>query len=145
MIDWLNDWLNEWKKEWSVTFSAPVECDSYNDTAYIMQVWIKALVSPFELCRVILCWMFFLDTDSIHPADVGRGAGEDGGPLGGVATRGRHKAGHTVDNPLAVDTAVQRATGVTLEGEKPHHLQNYSIKKQLVLSDKTPSQRLFMP
>ena len=58
------------------------------------------------------------NTDAVHPADVGRDTGEDGGLLVGVAARGRHKAGHTVDDPLAVDTAVQGATGVTLDSQE---------------------------
>lgn len=57
-------------------------------------------------------------THVVHPADVGRCAGEDGGLLVGVAARGGHKAGHTVNNPLAVDAAVQGATRVTLQGSR---------------------------
>lgn len=57
-------------------------------------------------------------THVVHPADVGRRAGEDGGLLVGVAARGGHKAGHTVNNPLAVDAAVQGATRVTLQGSR---------------------------
>lgn len=56
-----------------------------------------------------------INTDAVHPADVGRDTGEDGGLLVGVAARGGHKAGHAMDNPLAVDAAVQGAAGVTLE------------------------------
>lgn len=63
------------------------------------------------------------NTDVVHPADVGRDTGEDGGLPVGVAARGRHKAGHTVNNPLAVHTAVQGATRVTLDSEKTHHRQ----------------------
>lgn len=63
------------------------------------------------------------NTDVVHPADVGRDTGEDGGLPVGIAARGRHKAGHTMDNPLAVDTAVQGAAGVTLVSEKTHHRQ----------------------
>lgn len=55
-----------------------------------------------------------INTDAVHPADVGRHAGEDGGSPVGVAAGGGHEAGHTMDNPLAVDAAVQRATRVTL-------------------------------
>ena len=58
-----------------------------------------------------------LSTDAVHPADVSGHTGEDGGLLVGVASRGGHKAGHTVDNPLAVDAAVQGAAGVTLDTE----------------------------
>ena len=60
------------------------------------------------------------NTDAVHPADVGRSAGEDGGLLVGVAAAGRHKAGHTVDNPFAVDAAVQGAARVTLDSGKTH-------------------------
>lgn len=67
------------------------------------------------------------NTDAVHPADVGRDTGEDGGLLVGVAGRGRHKASHTVDDPFAVDTAVQGAAGVTLE--KTHHRQTSEPKK----------------
>lgn len=65
-----------------------------------------------------------IDTDAVHPANVGRDTGEDGGLLVGVAARGGHKAGHAMNNPLAVDTAVQGATRVTLQGfreKKKHH------------------------
>lgn len=57
-----------------------------------------------------------IDTDAVHPANVGRDTSEDGGLLVGVAARGGHKAGHTMNNPFAVDTAVQGATRVTLQG-----------------------------
>lgn len=74
-------------------------------------------------------------TDAVHPANVGRDTGEDSGLLVGVAARGGHKAGHTMHNPLAVDTTVKGATRVTLQGfrEKKHttesklELQIYNI------------------
>lgn len=59
---------------------------------------------------------FVMNTDAVHPADVGGDTGEDGGLPVGVAARGGHEAGHTVDNPPAADTAVQGATRVTLQG-----------------------------
>lgn len=62
-----------------------------------------------------------LNTDAVQPADVGRDTGEDGGLPVSIAARGRHKAGHTMDNPLATDLAVQGATRVTLHSEKTHH------------------------
>ena len=68
------------------------------------------------------------NTDAIHPADVGRDTGEDGGLPVGVAARGGHKAGNTVNNPLAVDTAVQGASGVTLDSEETHHRQTSEPK-----------------
>lgn len=58
------------------------------------------------------------NTHAVHPAVVGGDTGEDGGLPVGVAAAGRHKAGHTVDHPLSVDTAVQGATGVALDPEK---------------------------
>lgn len=61
-----------------------------------------------------------LNTDAVHPADIGRDTGEDGGLPVSVAARGGHEAGHTMDDPFAVDTAVQGATGVTLDSEKTH-------------------------
>lgn len=76
---------------------------------------------------------FYGNTDAVHPADVGRDAGEDGGLLVGVAAVGGHKAGHTVDNPFAVDTAVQGATRVTLE--KPHHRQTSESKIHNLLAE----------
>lgn len=63
------------------------------------------------------------NTYAVHPADVGRHTGEDGGLPVGVAARGGHKAGHTMDNPLATDAAVQGAAGVTLDSEKTHQRQ----------------------
>lgn len=54
------------------------------------------------------------NTYAIHPADVSGGTGENGGLLGVIAAVGRHKAGHTMDNPAAVDAAVQGSTRVTL-------------------------------
>lgn len=54
------------------------------------------------------------NTNAVHPADVSRSTGKDGGFLVGVAAKGRHKAGHSVDHPLAVDTAIQGATRITL-------------------------------
>lgn len=62
----------------------------------------------FNSCRLVI------NTDAVHPADVGRDTGEDGGLLVGVAARGGHKAGHAMDNPLAIDAAVQGAARVTL-------------------------------
>lgn len=61
-----------------------------------------------------------LNTDAVHPADVGRDTSEDSGLPVSVAARGRHKAGHTMDNPLAIDLAVQGATRVTLYSEITH-------------------------
>lgn len=72
-------------------------------------------LKPFVSCGSVF------NTDAVHPADVVRDTGEDGGLLVGIAARGGHKAGHTVDNPLAVDAAVQGAAGVTLDSEKTHH------------------------
>lgn len=63
------------------------------------------------------------NTDAVHPADVGRDTGEDSGLLVGVAARGGHEAGNTVDNPLAIDIAVQGAAGVTLDSDKTHYRQ----------------------
>lgn len=63
------------------------------------------------------------NTYAVHPADVGRRTGEDGGPPVGVAARGGHKAGHAVDDPLAADAAVQGAAGVTLDSEETHQRQ----------------------
>lgn len=60
------------------------------------------------------------NTDAVHPAGVSRDTGEDGGFPEDVAAGGRHKAGHTVDNPPPVDAAVQGATGVTLDSEITH-------------------------
>lgn len=71
----------------------------------------------FKTFKTVSCGLVF-NTDVVHPADVVGDAGEDGGLLVGVAARGGHKAGHTVDNPLAFDTAVQGAAGVTLDSEK---------------------------
>ena len=65
-------------------------------------------------------------TDVVHPADVGRGAGEDGGLLVSVAAGGRHKAGHTMDNPLAIDATVQGAARVTLRGFRENASGNSS-------------------
>lgn len=65
-------------------------------------------------------------TDAVHPADVGRGTSEDGGLLVSVAAGGRHKAGHTMDNPLAIDTTVQGAARVTLRGFRENTSQNSS-------------------
>lgn len=56
-----------------------------------------------------------VNTHAVHPADVGRDTGKDSGLSVGVAARGRHKAGHTVDDPLATNVAVQRATRVALK------------------------------
>lgn len=61
-----------------------------------------------RLCGLVI------NTDAVHPADVGRHTGEDGGFPVGVAAGGGHKAGHTMDNPPTIDAAVQRATRVTL-------------------------------
>lgn len=71
-----------------------------------------------------------IDTDAVHPANVGRDTGEDGRLLVGVAARGGHKAGHTMNNPLAVDTAVQGATRVTLQGfrEKQKTKKHHRVK-----------------
>lgn len=66
--------------------------------------------------RVVL--KLFFNTDAVHPADVSRHPGEDGGLLVSVAAAGRHKAGHTVDNPLTIDTAVQGATRIALHIDK---------------------------
>lgn len=54
------------------------------------------------------------NTNAVHPADVSRGTSKDGGFLLGVAAKGRHKAGHSMDHPLAVDIAVQGATRIAL-------------------------------
>ncbi len=59
-----------------------------------------------------------MNTDAVHPADVVRDTGEDSGLPVGVAASGRHKAGHTMDDPLATDTAVEGAAGVTLNLQK---------------------------
>lgn len=72
-----------------------------------------------------------LNTDAVHPADVGRNTSEDGGPPVSVAARGRHKAGHTMDNPLAIDLTVQGATRVTLYSEKTHQTNLGATTPQL--------------
>lgn len=78
-----------------------------------------------------------MNTDAVHPADVGGDTGEDGGLPVGVAARGGHEAGHTVDNPPAADTAVQGATRVTLQGFRANTSQ-----KELRVENKYPiSQR----
>lgn len=69
-----------------------------------------------------------LGTNAVNPADVGRDTGEDGGPSVSVAARGGHKAGHTMDNPLAIDLAVQGATRVTLYSEKTHNSLTLQLK-----------------
>lgn len=76
---------------------------------------------------MLSCGLVF-NTDAVHPADVSRDTGEDGGLPVGVAARGRHKAGHTVDNPLAADTAVQRAARVTLDSGKTQHRKTSETK-----------------
>lgn len=58
-----------------------------------------------------------INTDRVHPVDVGRDTGEDGGFLGSVAPISRHKAGNTMDVVFSINKAVQRATRVTLGGD----------------------------
>ena len=58
------------------------------------------------------------NTDRVHPLDVGRDAGEDGGLLGRVASHTRHKAGNTVDVVLSINKAVQGAARVALRGTR---------------------------
>lgn len=58
--------------------------------------------------------ILFANTDAVHPADVGRHAGEDGRLPVGVAAGGGDEAGHTVDDPLTVHAAVQGAARVAL-------------------------------
>ena len=63
------------------------------------------------------------NTNRVHPIDVGRDAGEDGGLLGIVTSITRHKAGNAVDVVLSINKAVQRATRVALRGDKREHHQ----------------------
>lgn len=51
-----------------------------------------------------------INTNRVHPFDVGRHTGEDGGLLGIVASPARHKAGNAVDVVFSINEAVQRAT-----------------------------------
>ncbi len=79
------------------------------------------------------------NTDAIHPADVVGDTGEDGGLLVGVATQARHKAGHTVDDPLATNTAVEGATRVTLDVDKTS-FTNLRVKIFITLQQRQTSE-----
>lgn len=58
---------------------------------------------------ILVCYTY-----AVHSAVIIRGASEDGGLLQGVAAMAGDEAAHAVDNPLAVDVAVEGATRVTL-------------------------------
>lgn len=73
-----------------------------------------------NVCRFCNSNVNVLNAYAVHPADVGRNTGEHSGLPVSVAGRGRHEAGHTVDNPLAVNVAVQGAAGVTLNSVNTH-------------------------
>lgn len=101
MFLWINAW-NPSATAWSRTY----KCTILHQLLYV-DVLLRHL-EDFDSYGLVI------NTDAVHPADVGRCAGEDGGLPVGVAAGGGHKAGHTMDNPLAIDAAVQRATRVTL-------------------------------
>lgn len=82
----------------------------------LLHLFVTSCIISLKAVYSSGCWV--PHTHVVHPADVGRRAGEDRGLLVGVAARGGHKAGHTVNNPLAVDTAVQGAARVTLQGSR---------------------------
>lgn len=75
------------------------------------------------------------NTDAVHPADVGRHTGKDGGLPVSIAARGGHKAGHTMDNPPAIDAAVQGAAGVTLDSKKTRHRRTSGPEMHNLLAD----------
>lgn len=54
-------------------------------------------------------------TGLVHPGDVCRDAGEDGGLLVRIAPHARHKASYAMDIVLVVDVAAKRASKVPLE------------------------------
>ena len=64
----------------------------------------------------IIIWIIIY-TYALHPGEVGRHAGEDGGFPDGVATSSGHKAGESMDYKPATDQTVQRTTTIALQQE----------------------------
>lgn len=52
--------------------------------------------------------------DIIHPGNVSRDSGEDGGLPGDITAHAGHKAGHSVDSILTVHHAVEGSPRITL-------------------------------